>query len=689
MRRARASASSTSASGDDVVYEPSIDAQKRAYVSSMTQYSTMYARSIADKATFWTEIASELYWREPLRAEDALDFNMDPARGDVFARWWATKHTNLAYNCLDVQIERGFGDAPALIFEANDEGNSTTFTYRELLDEVKTVAKFFVANGISKGDRIVLYLPMIPALPIAMLACARIGAVHSVVFAGYSAAALAQRIVDCQAKMLICASASRRGNKVISLKAIADEALELCEKKAGFRVEKVMVKHNADMDVSADVPFIDADSIPFNPERDFWWNESIAFYRNTSIADAPVAWLESNETAFILYTSGSTGKPKGVVHSVGGYMTYVYATSKFVFDLRPTEDTMFCTADLGWVTGHSYGLYGVLLCGAATLLFEGTPTYPDPGVWWRLVDKHDISVFYTSPTALRALQAFGDDYVKASSRASLRILGSVGEPISPDTWRWFHKVVGENRIPVCDTWWQTETSGHVITPLPGATPLKAGAATFPFFGIEPAILNAQGQEIEGEGEGYLCFKSPWPGLFRDVHAAHERYENSYFKVFPGGYYFSGDGARRDADGYIFITGRMDDVLNVSGHRIGTAELESALVLHPACVEAACVGIEHKIKGEAIVAFAILDKQERQSEVTEWHLINNVRKEIGPFAAPERVFIVDALPKTRSGKIMRRVLRKIAAGKTSPEDFGDVSTLADPTVVEKLVAAVNK
>ena len=665
------------------MFFPPIELASRAHVRTIEQYRSMYHRSIHERDQFWTEIAGELYFEN--LDSSASTHNFDPSRGPVHVKWFEGARTNMAYNCLEKQIENGMGDKRALIFEANDEINCTEFTFRELLVEVETFAKFLIAHGVQKGDRVVMYLPMIPALPIAMLACSRIGAVHSVVFAGYSAKSLAQRVHDCKAKMVITASASRRAEKIIPLKKIVDEAMEIC-KSDGFCVNKVVVKHNADIEIEG-VPHVE--DVPFHSDRDLWWNESVAEFR-TDGKPAPIEFLDSCDTAFILYTSGSTGKPKGVVHSVGGYQTYVYATSKFVFDLHAGEDVLFCTADLGWITGHSYGLYGPLLNGCATVLFEGVPTYPDAGVWWQTVDKYDVTVFYTSPTALRTLQGYGEDPVKRSSRASLRILGTVGAPISSETWLWYHSVVGDDKLPICDTWWQTETGGHIITPLPGATPLKASSATFPFFGIVPVLLDPKdGTEIQGEGEGCLCIKEPWPGMFLDVHGAHERYENSYFKVYEGGYYFSGDGARRDSDGYLFITGRLDDVMNVSGHRIGTAEVESALVQHSSCIEAAVVSIAHEVKGESIVAYVILDPsrsiEKRSSlEIHQRELITNVRMEIGPFAAPERVVIVKDLPKTRSGKIMRRILKKIAAGDV--DDFGDVSALADPGVVDEIIKA---
>ena len=679
---------------DEDIFRPPSELAATAHVRTMEQYRSMYHRSVKQPETFWSEIAGELKWDpEDLDVLDTkLAYNFDPKQGDVFVRWFEGAKTNMAYNCLELQIERGLGDSPALIFEANDELDSTTFTFKELLVEVSTVSKFLVAQGVRKGDRVVMYLPMIPALPIACLACARIGAVHSVVFAGYSAKSLAQRIMDCQAKLVITASASRRGEKIIPLKKIVDDALEICAAvPGGSVVERVLVKHNADLDVAIDGVLHRKDShVPFNANRDMWWNESLADYRMDG-KPAPIEYLDSLDTAFILYTSGSTGRPKGIVHSVGGYQTYTYATSKFVFDLKPGQDVVFCTADIGWITGHSYSLYGPLLNGCSTILFEGHPTYPDPSVWWRICDKHKVTVFYTSPTALRTLQGYGEDPVRRTSRASLRILGTVGEPISTETWLWYREVVGDDTLPIVDTWWQTETGGHVITPLPGATPLKPASAGFPFFGVVPALLDPKdGTEIQGEGEGCLCFKGPpWPGIFNDVHGAHERYESSYFKIFEGGYYASGDGARRDADGYYYITGRLDDVMNVSGHRIGTAEVESALVQHPSCIEAAVVSIGHEIKGETIVAFVILDpsrknEQSTPAESAERELISNVRMEIGPFAAPERVIVVNDLPKTRSGKIMRRVLRKIATGNV--DDFGDLSALADATVLESVIRA---
>lgn len=638
---------------------------------------------------FWSEIAGELRWETAFdgvdKPEEVLEWNFDPSKGEVYVKWFAGGKTNMSFNCLDLQIERGLGDSPALIFEANDAVNSRIFTFNELREEVSTFSKFLVAQGIGKGDRVIMYLPMIPMMPIAMLACARIGAVHSIVFAGYSAKSLAQRVVDCQAKMIITASASRRGKKIIPLKKIVDEALEICMQNDGFSPDRVVVKGNADTRID-DTPFLNIDDVPFNPQRDLWWDDDISQYRMDEKPD-PMEFIDSLDPAFILYTSGSTGKPKGVVHALGGYLVYAYATSKFVFDLHPGEDIVFCTADLGWITGHSYTLYGPLLNGCATVLFEGTPTYPNAEIWWNIVDKHRVTIFYTSPTALRTLQGFGDAPVHKSSRATLRILGTVGEPIAKETWLWYHEIIGDKKLPIVDTWWQTETGGHIITPLPGATPLKPSSATFPFFGVEPVLLDpVDGHEIDGEGEGSLCIKRPWPGIFMDVHGAHERYEKSYFKVFEGGYYASGDGARRDADGYLYVTGRLDDVMNVSGHRIGTAEVESALVQHPICIEAAVVSIGHEIKGETIVAFVILDplRKKEATQYPEQELVFKVRAEIGPFAAPERVIVVKNLPKTRSGKIMRRILKKIAAGNI--EDLGDVSALADPGSIEHCIQA---
>jgi len=654
--------------GDGTIW-PSEDVSKRSRVGYFGQYKSMHHRSVQRPHAFWNEMASELFWLDDVEeSESRWSFDAEEPKNE----WFKGIRTNVCYNCLDRNMENGYEHHTALIFEANDPKNCQTYTYAELLFEVDTLAKTMLAYGIQPGDRVVIYAPMIPILPISMLACARIGAVHSVVFAGFSAASLAQRIKDCQPKLVITASASQRGTKLIPLKKIVDEALSLCDGD-GVRVKKVIVQHNTD---------IKMESVNMEEERDVWYyvaTKDFRFDKRTAL----IHWSDGTDPLFILYTSGSTGKPKGIVHSVGGYMTYVYTTSKFVFELKPGE-TMFCTADLGWVTGHSYLLYGPLLNGASTVLFEGMPTFPDPGIWWRLVDKYKVSVFYTSPTALRTLRAFGENPVKESLRHSLKILGSVGEPIDIETWNWYRTTVGDDSLPVLDTWWQTETGGVVISPL-SATPLKAGSATFPFFGIVPAIIDpSDGSVIEGEGEGCLCFSTGWPGLMQGVYRNEERYR-SFFSTFKG-YYFSGDGARRDSDGFLFITGRLDDVMNVSGHRIGTAEVESALALHERCLEAAVVGIDHEVKGQSIVAFCVLDKKARRfsKDDNAKELVTNVRKEIGPFAAPSRIIMVESLPKTRSGKIMRRILRKIAAGKT--EDFGDTSTLADPFVIPEIIRA---
>jgi acetyl-CoA synthetase len=655
--------------GDGTIW-PSEKVSKRSRVGYFGQYKSMHHRSVQRPDAFWNEMASELFWLDDVEeSESSWSFDEAAPKNE----WFKGIRTNVCYNCLDRNMEAGLEHRTALIFEANDPKHSQKYTYAELLFEVDALAKTMLAYGVQPGDRVVIYAPMIPVLPISMLACARIGAVHSVVFAGFSAASLAQRIKDCQPKLVITASASRRGTKLIPLKKIVDEALSLCDGD-GVRVDKVIVQHNTDIKMEV---------VNMEDERDVWYYVATKDFRYDK-KSAPIHWSDGTDPLFILYTSGSTGKPKGIVHSVGGYMTYVYTTSKFVFELQKGE-TMFCTADLGWITGHSYLLYGPLLNGASTVLFEGMPTFPDPGIWWRLVDKYKVSVFYTSPTALRTLRAFGENPVKASSRHSLKILGSVGEPIDIETWNWYRATVGDDSLPVLDTWWQTETGGHVITPLPGATPLKAGSATFPFFGIVPAIIDpSDGSVIEGEGEGCLCFSTGWPGLMQGVYRDEERYR-SFFSTFKG-YYFSGDGARRDSDGFLFITGRLDDVMNVSGHRIGTAEVESALALHERCLEAAVVGIDHEVKGQSIVAFCVLDKTARRfsKDDNAKELVTNVRKEIGPFAAPSRIIVVESLPKTRSGKIMRRILRKIAAGKT--EDFGDTSTLADPSVIRDIIRA---
>jgi len=568
-------------------------------------------------------------------------------------------------------VEAGRGDATAVLWEGNDVGDDARLTYKELLDLTCRIANWLKAAGVRKGDRVALYMPMVPELPAAMLACARIGAVHSVVFAGFSSDSLADRLQDAESAVVLTCSGVLRGKKSIGLKAIVDEAAALCAAK-GFQVRKCLVyEHKA----------VPRAQCPFTEGRDEWWADAVP----GQPAECPPEWVASEDPLFMLYTSGSTGKPKGVLHTTAGYMVYAATTVKYIFDAKP-GDVYWCTADCGWITGHTYLTYGPLLNGVATVVFEGVPTYPDAGRCWEVVAKYGVTQFYTAPTAIRALMAKGDEYVRKHDRSSLRLLGSVGEPINPEAWRWYHEVVGEGRCPIVDTWWQTETGGIMITPLPGAWATKPGSATLPFFGVQPCVLDPEkGTELEGACEGVLCVKQPWPSMMRTVYGDHERYEATYFQAYPG-YYFSGDGCRRDEDGYYWITGRVDDVINVSGHRIGTAEVESALVLHEACSEAAVVGYEHPIKGQGIYAFITLMDGVEPSEEVRQGLVMIVRSKIGAFAAPDCIHWAPGLPKTRSGKIMRRILRKLASGETT---FGDTSTLADPGVVDVLLSMKGK
>ncbi|ADK86540.1 acetate/CoA ligase [Desulfarculus baarsii DSM 2075] len=652
----------------EMFYPPAAFAQK-AHVSSMEQYRQMYRRSIEDPEGFWAEAAEGFFWSQ--KWSDVRRFNFKRSQGPIDVQWFAGGKTNVCYNCLDRHLATR-ADQPALIWEGNEPGEDQVLTYAQLHEQVCRFANVLRGLGVKKGDRVTIYLPMIVELAIAMLACARIGAIHSVVFGGFSAESLKDRIIDSQCRLLITSDGAFRGAKAVTLKLIADDALDSAAGE-GWRVDKVVVARRVGEGKGVDCPM--------TAGRDLWWHELME-------AAAPVCeaeWMDAEDPLFILYTSGSTGKPKGVLHTTGGYMVYTALTHRYVFDYHD-GDVYWCTADIGWVTGHSYILYGPLLNGARSLMFEGVPTYPDSGRFWEVVDKWGVNIFYTAPTAIRAIMRMGDELVQKSDRGSLRLLGTVGEPINPEAWRWYNEVVGEGRCPIVDTWWQTETGGILITPLPGCTPTKPGSATLPFFGVEPALMDDEGKETSGNGvSGRLVIKAPWPGQLRTTYGNHERFETVYFSDFDG-YYFTGDGARRDEDGYYWITGRVDDVINVSGHRMGTAEVESALVSHPAVAEAAVVGFPHEIKGQGIYAYVTLRLGHDYSDELARELIEHVRNQIGPIAAPDQIHWAPALPKTRSGKIMRRILRKMAAGETS---FGDTSTLADPTVIGTLVEMKSK
>jgi acetyl-CoA synthetase len=620
------------------------------------QYQEMYARSIADPEGFWGEHGKRLDWIKPYTKVKETSFH----EADFGIQWFSDGVLNVSANCVDRHLETR-GDKVAIIWEGDDPSVSATYTYRQLHAEVCKMANVLKKLGVHKGDRVTIYLPMIPAAAFAMLACARIGAVHSIVFGGFSPDSLAQRIQDCDSKLVITSDEGLRGGRSVPLKANTDAAL------AGHHtpsVEHVLMVTHTGADVA------------MKPGRDVRYEEIAA----TVDADCPPEPVDAEHPLFVLYTSGSTGKPKGVMHTSGGYLAYAAITHEAVFDLKE-DDIYWCTADVGWVTGHSYIVYGPLANGATTLMFEGVPSYPDSGRFWQAVDKHQVTIFYTAPTAIRALMRDGDGPVKATSRKSLRLLGSVGEPINPEAWMWYYNVVGEGRCPIVDTWWQTETGGALITPLPGATPLKPGSATRPFFGVQPALVDAEGKILDGATEGNLVLLDSWPGQMRTVYGDHERFFQTYFTTYPG-MYFTGDGCRRDADGYYWITGRVDDVINVSGHRMGTAEVESALVAHAKVAEAAVVGYPHDLKGQGIYAYVTLNVGEEPSDDLRKDLVKWVRQEIGPIASPDKIQFAPGLPKTRSGKIMRRILRKIAE-----DDFGalgDTSTLADPAVVDDLI-----
>ena len=638
---------------DDTIFPVTNDVAAQALIDDET-YQAMYAESIADPESFWNKHGKRIDWIKPYTKIKNTKYSKE----DVSIKWYEDGTLNACWNCVDRHLEE-YGDQIAIIWEGDEPDQSANITYKQLHEEVCLFANTLKANGVRKGDRVTIYMPMIPEAAYAMLACARIGAVHSVVFGGFSPEALAGRILDCESTCVITADEGVRGGKKIPLKANTDEALAQCPDVSAVVVVK---RTGGDITMTAG--------------RDVWYHEE----KTKVSSHCPAEEMSAEDPLFILYTSGSTGKPKGVLHTTGGYMVYASMTHEYVFDYKPGE-VYWCSADVGWVTGHTYIVYGPLSNRATTVMFEGVPNYPDSSRFWQACDKHQVNIFYTAPTALRALMREGDAPVKSASRKSIRLLGSVGEPINPEAWLWYYNVVGDGRCPIVDTWWQTETGGALITPLPGATALKPGSATRPFFGIKPVLMDTDGKVLEGATSGNLCLEDSWPGQMRTVYGDHQRFIDTYFVQYPGTY-FTGDGCRRDEDGYYWITGRVDDVLNVSGHRLGTAEIESALVAHPDVAEAAVVGYPHDIKGQGIYCYITLNAGLTGDDDLKKTLVQWVRKEIGPVAAPDLLQFAPGLPKTRSGKIMRRILRKIAEDDFS--NLGDTSTLADPMVVEDLI-----
>jgi acetyl-CoA synthetase len=638
------------------IFEPPLALSRGAHVKSLGQYEEIYRRSNEDPEGFWAEKAHQLEW---LKKWDYV-LEADFTKAEI--RWFTGGRLNASSNCLDRHLRNGKKDKAALIWEGEPNGQNRIYTYQELHREVCKFANVLKKKGLKKGDRVALYMPMVPELPIAMLACARIGVIHSVVFGGFSAESLRDRILDCGAKLVVTTDGGFRGGKVINLKENVDFALRECPS-----VEACIVYKRSHTDIHME------------KGRDSWWEEEMAAKDIPSECEPEE--MDAEDPLFILYTSGSTGKPKGVLHTTGGYLLYALQTTKWIFDLKD-EDTYWCTADIGWVTGHSYIVYGPLALGATSVMFEGVPTYPNPDRFWEIVEKYKVNIFYTAPTAIRALAREGDDWPRKRDLSSLRILGSVGEPINPEAWMWYYNVIGGGRCPIMDTYWQTETGGSIISPLPGAIPIKPGSATLPFPGIDAVVVRKDGSECDLNEGGYLCVRKPWPGIMRTVYGDPKRFRDTYFSQFPG-MYFTGDGARKDENGYFWLMGRVDDVINVSGHRLGTAEIESALVSHSLVAEAAVVGFSHDIKGQGIYAFVTLKSDVEKTDDLKKTLLRHVRREIGPIATPDKIHFADALPKTRSGKIMRRILRKIAEGDI--ENLGDTSTLADPSVVEALIS----
>jgi len=636
-------------------YPPSSDFSKKAHIKSLREYQKIYRRSVSDPQGFWAEMAGELSWFKKWKKVLEYDFN------EAEVGWFIGGKINVSYNCLDRHIETWRKNKAAIIWIGDEPGEQKIYTYQLLHQAVCRFANVLKKRGVGKGDRVAIYLSMVPQLPIAMLACARIGAIHSVIFGGFSPDSLKTRIKDCDAKVLITADAGYRGGRLVALKENADEALMDCpEVKTCFVVRRTGTK------------------VKMKEGRDLWWDHEMSNPDLKSICK-PVE-MDAEDPLFILYTSGSTGKPKGVLHTTGGYLLYAYQTFKWIFDIKD-DDTYWCTADIGWITGHSYIVYGPLAAGATSLMFEGVPTYPDPARLWNIVAEHKVNILYSAPTAIRALAKYGTQWPRRYDLSSLRLLGSVGEVLNPEAWKWYYKHIGNSRCPIVDTWWQTETGGILLSAIPGAIPIKPGSATVPFPGVVPMIINDKGKRCKSGEGGYLVIKEPWPGMMRTVFRDPKRFKQTYFSQFPG-LYFAGDGAKKDRDGYYWLMGRVDDVINVSGHRLGTAEIESALVAHKDVAEAAVVGYPHDIKGEGIYAFVILNVGTRETEVLRKALVEHVRKEIGPIATPDKIQFADSLPKTRSGKIMRRVLRKLASGDI--EDLGDLSTLQDKRGIDKLI-----
>ena len=630
-------------------FAPSSEFVDAAHISGDSAYRALYEKSVQDPEAFWAEAAGELHWFK--KWDTVLDDSDAP-----FFRWFDGSRTNLSYNCLDRHIDEGRGEKIAIHWEG-EPGDSRDISYSQLHLEVCRLANALKSRGVQKGDRIAVYLPMIPELAIAVLACARIGAVHSVIFAGFSADSIRDRVLDSETRMVITADGGYRRGKMLELKKIVDEGVANCD----CVKDVIVVKRGDDHPVAC--PMVDG--------RDSWYHDLVAHVDD----NCPAEEMEAEDLLFLLYTSGTTGKPKGIMHTTAGYQVFSYLTSKYIFDLKQ-DDVYWCTADVGWITGHTYIVYGIMQNGVTQVMYEGAPNHPDEGRFWEIIEKYKVSIFYTAPTAIRAFMKWGDDWVTGKDISSLRLLGTVGEPINPEAWIWYHKLIGAERCPIVDTWWQTETGGHMLSPMPGATATKPGCATVPFFGVEPAILADDGSEVEA---GILAIKKPWPGMLRGIYGDPQRFKDTYWCKWGGKYYFPGDGARRDEDGYIWILGRVDDVVNVSGHRIGTAELESVFVEHKDVAESAVVGIPHEIKGQGLVAFVTVIDGRDQDDLLRKELVAMIDKGIGKFARPERVLFSSDLPKTRSGKIMRRILRDIAEGK----ELGNVTTLADPTVVEEL------